>query len=247
MPRPLQVRHRGERPKPLGEEPVSETPLSNRPPIAHLILVPGLITLGVTFLRLTGELLGWSKTFFDTAPGGGPAIVGITWLAPAFGIYFALKLSAAGEEPSRPGRAIGLALWGVAIVVGGIYLTPRVQSRASFEGLLIYLWAVMSAGAALQYPGWPKLFKVLAAYGYAARIPVVIVMFLAFHGNWGTHYDGLPPGVALDYGLWGKFLWLGFFPQMILWVAYTILFGAFFGTIIAVAVRALRPKQALPL
>jgi len=228
---------------------MAETSLSNRLSIKRLILVPALITLGVTFLRLTGELLHWSKTFFSSEPGGGSAIVGITWLAPVFGIYFALKLSAAGEGPSRPGRAIGLALLGVAMVIAGAFLAGPLgplQARLSFEGILIYYFLLMGLGAALQYPGWSKLFKVLAAYGYAARIPVVVVMFLAFYGNWGTHYDGLPPGITLDYGLWGKFLWLGFFPQMILWVAYTILFGALFGTIIAVAVRALRPKQALP-
>lgn len=220
---------------------MSEIPLPNRPSIAHLILVPGLITLGVTLLRLTGELLHWSKTFFNSDPGGGSAIVGITWLAPVFGIYFALKLSAAGEGPSRPGRAIGFALLGVAVVIAGAYLARPVQARLRFEGVLIYYWLLTALGAGLQYPGWPKLFRVLAAYGYAARIPVVVVMFLAFYGNWGTHYDGLPPGVALDYGLWGKFLWLGFFPQMILWVAFTILFGAFFGTIVALIVRRFRP------
>jgi hypothetical protein len=228
---------------------MSETPLPNRPSIAHLILVPGLITLGVTLLRLTGELLHWSKSFFNSEPGGGSAIVGITWLAPVFGIYFAMKLSAAGEGPSRPGRAIGLALLGVAVVIAGAFLAGPLgplQARLSFEGILIYYFLLMALGGALQYPGWPQLFKVLAAYGYAARIPVVIVMFLAFYGNWGTHYDGLPPGVALDYGLWGKFLWLGFFPQLIFWVAFTILFGAFFGTLVAVTMRALRPKQQLP-
>lgn len=219
---------------------MSETSSSNRPSIIRLILVPGIITLGVTLLRLTGELLHWSKTFFNSDPGGGSAFVGITWLAPIFGIYFALKLSAAGEGPSRAGRAIGLALLGVAVVFAGAYLSGPIRARLSFEGILIYYWLLMALGAALLYPGWPQLFKVLAAYGYAARIPVVIVMFLAFYGNWGTHYDGLPPGVALDYGLWGRFLWLGFFPQMILWVGFTILFGAFFGTVVTVIVRRFR-------
>jgi hypothetical protein len=38
---------------------------------------------------------------------------------------------------------------------------------------------VIVAAAALQFPAWPALFKVLRAYGYAARIPVAIVMFFA--------------------------------------------------------------------
>jgi hypothetical protein len=65
-------------------------------------------------------------------------------------------------------------------------------------------------------------------------------MFLAFRGNWGTHYDALPPDVALDYGFWAKFLWFGFFPQLVFWVAFTLLFGALFGTVAAVVVRGFR-------
>jgi hypothetical protein len=41
---------------------------------------------------------------------------------------------------------------------------------------------VIVAAAALQFPAWLALFKVLLAYGYAARIPVAIVMFFAIRG-----------------------------------------------------------------
>ena len=77
-------------------------------PIWPLIKVPAIITLAVTFLRLVGELEHWSRTYFGQA-GGYNAIVGITWLAPLFGIFFAAKLVRAGYGPFSAGRALGFA------------------------------------------------------------------------------------------------------------------------------------------
>ena len=54
--------------------------------IGKLILVPAVITLAVTLLRLVGELQGWSPTLFNR--GDRPfsrALVGIVWLVPVFG------------------------------------------------------------------------------------------------------------------------------------------------------------------
>jgi hypothetical protein len=77
---------------------------------------------------------------------------------------------------------------------------------------------------------------VLLAYGYAARVPVAFVMFLAFRGQWGTHYDALPPGWHSE-GLWRDFVWLGFFPQLTFWVGFTIAAGSLFGALGAATAR----------
>ena len=45
--------------------------MTNDVSIKKLILVPALITLAVTLLRLTGELMHWSKALFNPAAGGG--------------------------------------------------------------------------------------------------------------------------------------------------------------------------------
>src|SRR5579859_6464268 len=92
----------------LKEVVMSETHSGSRPSTMQLIMVPSVITLAVTILRLVGELQQWSPRFFSTAAGGGGAIVGISWLPILFGPYFALKLAGAAAGPESKGKAIGL-------------------------------------------------------------------------------------------------------------------------------------------
>jgi len=207
---------------------MAELPSGNRVPIARLILIPSVITLVVTLLRVVGELRHWSPALFNPSAGGGGALVGVTWLVPIFGIYFALKLSGAGEGPVGVGRAIGLAALGLAVLVGGSILTIAPQIHLPGKqpmGLLL-----MVAAAALQFKSWPSLSKALLAYGYAARIPVALVMFFAIRGNWGTHYDALPPGFS-DMSFWPKYVQIGLIPQLVFWVAFTMIVGTLFGSI----------------
>jgi hypothetical protein len=80
---------------------------------------------------------------------------------------------------------------------------------------------------------WPALFKTLLAYGYASRIPVVIVMLFAIYGNWGTSYD-VPPVPPPDFPEmhWvSKWLLIGALPQLTLWIAGTVLGGMIFGAL----------------
>ena len=160
-----------------------ESPSGNRVRISRLILIPSVITLAITLLRVVGELRHWSPALFNPSAGGGGALVGITWLVPIFGIYFALKLSGAGEGPVGVGRAIGLAVLGLAVLVGGSILTIAPQIHLPGKQLIGLL--LMVAAAALQFRTWPALSKALLAYGYAARIPVAIVMFFAIRGELG--------------------------------------------------------------
>ena len=74
--------------------------------IVQLILVPSLITLAITVLRLEGELHHWGSPWFNNSAGGGGAIVGISWLPIIFGPYFALKLASSGEGTSSYGQGL---------------------------------------------------------------------------------------------------------------------------------------------
>jgi hypothetical protein len=218
-------------------EPTQGTPGS----VSRMILVPALITLAVTVLRLAGELLHWSSTFFNASSGGGWAIVGIVWLVPVFGIYFAVKLARAGQGPRSAGKAIGLTVLGIVIFVVGGFVGFAPQIHLAGKEYIGYL--VMAVGAAAVVLGWPALFKTLIAYAYAARVPVLIVMFFAIHGSWGTHYDALPPEYAGPTALWPKFFEIAFLPQMVFWVAFTILAGALFGSVVAAFVGRKQPAE----
>ena len=86
----------------------SDTPPRVR--ILRLIMIPALISLAMTLLRLAGELGHWSEKWFSTETGGTTPhgvswLFGITWLAAPFGVYFALKLVKAQERPASAARA----------------------------------------------------------------------------------------------------------------------------------------------
>ena len=72
--------------------------------IVRLICVPALITLGVTLLRLIGELQNWSPRLFNREAGGGGALVGIAWLVPIFGITSRSSSRGSGLHASGPER-----------------------------------------------------------------------------------------------------------------------------------------------
>ena len=73
----------------------------------QLVLWPAVITLGITLLRLFGELQGWAPALFNRAAGGGFALIGISWLPILLGPYFALKLAKSGKGRPAPGRPPG--------------------------------------------------------------------------------------------------------------------------------------------
>jgi hypothetical protein len=110
---------------------MAETNPGERLSTPKLILVPGLITLVITVLRLVGELQHWSKLFFNPLAGGGGAIVGISWLPLVLGPYFAVKLIGVGQGPKSTGKAIGFAALGLAVMVLGGLIWFRTQTRVS--------------------------------------------------------------------------------------------------------------------
>ena len=219
---------------------MAETPSGSRPSVTQLILVPALFTLAITILRLVGELQHWSPTFFNSSPGGGGALVGISWLPIIFGPYFALKLARRGDAPPSTGKSILFPILGLAVMIlGGFVSIKGVQAQIPSRMLMGFL--IMAVGGALCFPGWSALSKTLLAYGLAARIPVAILMIFALRGNWGTHYDGLPPGYMGPTALWPKWVMIGLIPQMLLWVSFTIVVGSFFGALVTAIARRGKP------
>jgi hypothetical protein len=202
--------------------------VSTRP--GRLILVPAIITLAVTLLRLVGELLGWSPRFFSKEAGGGGALVGIAWLVPVFGAWFGWKLAGSGERAGSLGRALGLTILAFALLPASGFVAGKLGVDQTSVAMLGVFALVSVAGLAVAFLAWPALGHVLLAYGLAARIPVVLVMLAAILGNWGTHYDVPPPGAPEMSGLW-KWAVIGLLPQLTIWLWFTSVVGGIFGIV----------------
>ncbi len=202
-----------------------------------LILVPALITLAITLLRLTGELLNWAPALFNKAAGGGGALIGIAWLVPIFGFYFARQLLKANHLPASAGRVLGFSVLALAVYAG--LLAAAFQFLTS-NVMLFYVFGIAAAVGALYIVrlAWPALFNTLFTYGLAARIPVILIMFIAIMNNWGTHYD-VPPPNYVETTPFAKWVNIGLFPQLTFWLAFTVTIGAICGGI-AVAVMQRR-------
>lgn len=213
--------------------------------ITRLIAIPTVITLAVTILRVVGELKHWPTPWFSTAAGGGAALVGISWLPIVFGPYFALKLAAAGDRPASFGKAILFAILGlVAYFIAGV-LIQLTMKHPSVLTLAAFILTLIAGFVPLI--GWRSLGRVLLAYALAARIPVLIVMYYAMRGNdgagWGTHYDAVAPSFAtLPFAQ--KYIYMAVMPQLTLWIGWTIIVGAIFGSIVAAIAN--RGKQSAP-
>jgi len=216
--------------------------------IGKLILVPAVITLGVTLLRLVGELQGWSPLLFNRGDKPfSPSLVGIAWLVPVFGAWFGWKLTRAGSGPRSLARAFGLALAALAVLPLSAFLAPRaglvtehmwrpnVPLAESLTILSVFVVAFF-VGIAIGILAWPALGRSLLAYGLAARVPIALLMLAAMLGSWGTHYDAHPsyPPQMSTLGWWVA---LGLAPQLSFWMWYTVVFGALFGIVAAAIAR----------
>jgi hypothetical protein len=164
--------------------------------------------------------------------------VGIIWLVPVFGVYFARRLAREGATATA-GRTAGFAALGLGafVFLAAAGFQRPVASPSQF--LLIGAGAVV--GIAVTRPGWPRLWQTLLAYGFAARVPVVIVIILGILNGWNTHYDTPPPGLP-DLDPLARWLAIGVIPQFTIWLAVTVILG----TLSAAASLALAPPRRVP-
>ncbi len=211
------------------------------PNIRNLILAPAIISFAITILRLVGELNQWSPRLFSREAGGGGSLIGISWLIPIFGVYFAVKLVRDGYTPKSNIKVILFAIVGAVVAMG--IIVPFISSGPT---VLFVLASFVSAGAgiALQRIAWPELFRTLLAYAFAARIPVALVMLVAISGSWGTHYDVAPPQGIPEMSALATWFYIGFVPQLTFWIMFTVVIGSLAGGITALAMGAKAPEEA---
>jgi len=207
----------------------------------QLILGPALLTLAFTLLRLVGELKHWPKPWFNSAAGGAGALVGIVWLPLIFGPYFAFRVRFEIISPRSMTKWLGYAGLGAAVSVAAL-LGGRVSGMPDLGRLLLPNLG-FALGVAIQYAVWPELMRVLLAYGYAARVPVVMIAFLAMRYNWATHYDASPPFFP-ELSFWPRFLVSVALPQLVGWVGYTVVAASLVGAFASALFRRRRSEKA---
>jgi hypothetical protein len=168
--------------------------------------------------------------------------VGIVWLIFLFGIYFALRVAASGEQPAALGPAFGWPALGfamnTAVFVAALSLLPT-NPVAQLGLFTVGSWVAICVARR----GWPGLWRVLLVYGVLARIPVVVVMFLSIFGGWDTHYAKPRPDFPA-MGSWGLFFWTALLPQLGVWIYLTVVFGMLMGAASLGIRRLLRRPEA---
>jgi hypothetical protein len=212
--------------------------MTNKAPSAtSILLIPAIITLGVTVLRLVGELQGWNDDVFsNVAPGGEhkPGFMGIAYLVPIFGFWFGYKLRRTTGQPPHVGKSALRYLIGMATMVGGflaciglgLITMPNADTPGQPTGLT-YSLILIGATTFITLTAWPKLTATLLIYAVFARIPVVAITYLAQEKGWDTHYTKLPVGTMLPDAS-DRFMYLAM-PQMTFWIVFTIVVGGLFG------------------
>ncbi len=102
--------------------------------------------------------------------------------------------------------------------------------------MLLILWTVAIHQHLLAVSGMASsVQETLIAYGLGARIPVVVIMFFALRGHWGTHYDR--PSGPFILSFWPTFFLFGFFEELIYWVSFTVAVGSLAGSVAAVVAK----------
>jgi hypothetical protein len=210
-----------------------------KPGLLSLALIPAVLTLGVSILRLVGELQGWDPLWFDNhAPQHEDqqlGLVGISWLVPIFGLYFGVRLRRLHGQPARPGKAALLLLIGGVVMAGGFFALiqaglismPDADNPQPPSGLP-YILGVTGVSLLIMLIGAGRLAMLLLVYGLLARLPVVAITWFAVQNpDWDVHHSKLPVGVVLPEG--ASPLPFLITPQLTVWIAFTMMVGGLFG------------------
>jgi hypothetical protein len=208
----------------------------NLRPVRSAVVTAGVVTLIVTLARLWGELRGFDPKWFSNEAGGGLAFLGIVWLVPIFGFWFGRRLAAVGSRPRSVGSAFVLALLGLAALVGGAGYAGGSLEGEELRSAMLYITVGGPLLSLFALAAWPRAFAVNLVYAIFARVPVVLVQYLAIAKDWGTHYEKvhpkLPPMTPYEraFGL--------MLAQTTLWIPFTILLGTVFAALGAATRRA---------
>lgn len=219
--------------------------MAKQPPsVLSLVLVPAILTLVVTVVRLLGELNGWNPALFgEPKAGGAQAPIGISWLIIVFGLWFGIRVQRAGVGPSKPGRALGISLIAVAVGAGGMFALralelvqmPDAEHPGEPQGIG-YMMGAMLLASIIAVVSNRRVAVALLAYAFLARLPVVAIGWLAVQNDWGTHYVSWPEGF-LPVPSRDELPMQLAMPQVTFWPMLTVVAGTVMGNLGALLFR----------
>jgi hypothetical protein len=177
----------------------------------------------------------------SSAPGGGGALLGITWLVPLFGAWFGFRLARSGAGPERRRRAVLLHLLALLLYVGGFQVVRfglrfDTATASGLTGQILAMGAVSLLVLPLANAAWPRLCRVHVGYGLAVRVPLAALTFAAVFGGWGTHLEKFGPNDYQGFGPWPHAALLAF-TQLVFWPSFTCICGGLFGSLAALVTR----------
>ena len=205
----------------------------------RLILLPSILTLGVSIARLACEVQG----VIPPTSGGALSPLGIGWLILLFGGYFGFRLTRAGSTPNVAPPALWSLLLILAVLGVGYWLFKDIDPNNSSDSAFLmfaekFLALIIALGCAAlgTILLWTRLAWTLFCYGLFARAGVMVITWLAKYMDWDTHYTKLgPAGVTKDMM---ATLEATSIAQFGLWVPATVVFGAFLGGLFAKGKRS---------
>lgn len=205
--------------------------VSQPPSISRAVFIAALISLLVTAIRLYGEQHDWAPVLFSKEPGGGLALISISWLVLPFGFWFGRRLAQNGHRPASTRKALLLPLVGVGIFAAGVTAAVQLITDWQAQGIAINVSAVLAGAVGLI--AWRRAWFVCVCYGILARIPVILVQYESVQRGWDNHYTKGPPDAPPE-----QTLFLLTIAQCMLWpFGFTALFGGFFAALGALTVR----------
>ncbi|MCA8949111.1 MAG: hypothetical protein KDE27_06400, partial [Planctomycetes bacterium] len=159
------------------------------------------------------------------------------WLIFVFGLYFGFRIQRAGAGVKSPGRTLLLSLIPVALLAGGFALLmslelvvmPTKEVPGTVQGMPWFL-GLLGLGAVVAIAIWPRLGLTLLVYALLARLPVVVVTWLALQNGWeNTHYVAIAPEFTPPPAD-ERLAWL-IAPQLTAWPVATIVGGTVAGAL----------------
>ncbi|MFM1873735.1 MAG: hypothetical protein RL398_3157 [Planctomycetota bacterium] len=205
---------------------------AQRSPVARAVWTAAAVSLLVTLVRLCGELQHWHPAVFGTGAGGDNSPLGITWLVLPFGFWFGRTLAKNGSRPASLGKTALFCLLGIGLTVGVFVLA--VTQVADWQLRMLVLGGGTAACGLIALIAWPRMWMTLVAYGFLARLPVVVVQYLSIENGWDVHFakgpPDAPPEMALELLTSAQ---VSFWP-----LAFTPLVGGLFAVLGAKTVRA---------